>query len=145
MGDRPVPLVGPESWQKVTYDTQTQPRRPIATPHVYSIGSNGNVMFEAGVKDQISKDCEIHTFDPGASNRRFGDFAEALKPYSTFHQWALGTDEEAKTTKNIKSLDMTVTELGHEGRRIDIFKIDCELCEWTTFGDWLKCDVRQHS
>lgn len=110
---------------------------------VYSIGSNGNVMFEAGVKDQISKDCEIHTFDPGASNTRFGDFAEALKPYSTFHQWALGTDKEAKRRKNTKTLDITVTELGHEGRRIDIFKIDCELCEWSTYEDWLKYDIRQ--
>lgn len=99
---------------------------------VYSIGSNGNVMFEKGVKEEIGQHCEIHTFDMTTYNKRNGHFDQALKPYATFHAWGLGTqkqaDHYAKTKKGpaFKTLEQTVQELGHAGRRIDIFKIDCE-------------------
>ena len=31
--------------------------------------------------------------------------------------------------------------LGHENRRVDIFKIDCEGCELSSYKDWLRPDV----
>ena len=114
---------------------------------VYSVGSNGNVMFEKGVHDEIGPHCEIHTFDLRTYNKRNGHFDEALKGYATFHAWGLGTEEQAanyewtKRGPPIKTLQQTIQELGHEGRTIDIFKIDCEWCEWHTYHQWLSDDV----
>ena len=90
---------------------------------IYSVGSNGNVMFEKGIKEQISENCEIHTFDPKRQNKRNGHFVEALKGYATFHNW--GLDVKTNEGKKMKTLQQTVKDLGHEGRHIDVLKMDC--------------------
>jgi hypothetical protein len=111
---------------------------------VYSVGSNGKAEFEQGIKEEIGEHCEIHTFDVSDSNKRFGKFASVLEPYSTFHHWGIGTEEEAATKKKrFKTLEQTMKDLGHTGRRVDILKIDCEWCEWFTYKQWLKADLRQ--
>ena len=102
---------------------------------VYSIGSNNDFSFETAVHDHISEKCEIHTFDPtvGASPTEKPDFVD-------FHPWGLGSsDEDGKVV--LKTMPTLVKDLGHENRQIDIFKIDCEGCEWTTYKDWFGSGV----
>ena len=123
---------------------------------VYSVGSNGNTHFEKAILNDVSADCEIHTFDVKSRNNMQNedgskgiDFKTALKGISTFHHWGIGTEAQAarhsKTRKGdpIKTVEQTMKELGHTGRTVDIFKIDCEWCEWFTFESWLKADMRQ--
>ena len=111
---------------------------------VYSVGSNGKAEFEKAVKEEIGDHCEIHTFDLEDYNRRNGYFKDALKGYSEFHHWGFGTEEEAKKHPDtIKTLQQTMEELGHVGRSIDIFKIDCEWCEWVVWPEFLTVDMRQ--
>lgn len=111
---------------------------------IYSVGSNGKAEFEKAVKEEIGEHCEVHTFDPVNYNKRNGDFATALKPYAEFHHWGLGTAEEAaQNPGRFKTLTQTMEELGHAGRKIDVFKIDCEWCEWYTWREWLTVDMRQ--
>jgi hypothetical protein len=93
---------------------------------VYSIGSNNQIQFEIAVKKQIG--CEIHTFDPTLNSPFVGG------QYAEFHPWGLGKDGvhvEFRDTKFVtKSVDRIIKELGHVNRTIDIFKIDCERCEY---------------
>jgi len=99
---------------------------------VYSVGSNNDFSFEESVIKEIGKHCEIHTFD-------FGNYAEGAKQASErsggvihYHKTFLGSDKPPK----YKSLATVVKELGHQGRTVDIFKIDCEKCEWSTSNEW---------
>ena len=113
---------------------------------VYSFGSNGKAEFEKAVKEEIGDHCEIHTFDPTKSNKKYGDFATAVQPWSTFHHWGLGNRVGKLATDNsvkFKTLAETMEALGHTGRRIDIFKIDCEWCEWFYWQEWLGLDIGQ--
>ena len=111
---------------------------------IYSVGSNGKAEFEKAVIEEIGSHCEVHTFDPVSYNKRNGDFATALKPYSTFHNYGFSTQQQAKNNPaKFKTLKQTMAELGHEGRTIDIFKIDCEWCEWFVWDEWLTVDMRQ--
>jgi len=108
---------------------------------VYSVGSNGQVDFEQSIHHEISAQCEVHVFDPA-------DWFEfELRPngslcppsFIQYHPWALGTVEPAKSMADI------VQELGHTGRKIDLLKIDCEGCEWSTYRGWFAegVDIRQ--
>jgi len=100
---------------------------------VYSVGSNGDFSFEESVLSEISKDCEVHTFDPMKAGT--WKAPEGVK----YHSVALGESSPAKPLAQI------VKELGHVGRKIDLFKIDCEGCEWDTFKNWFGSgvDIRQ--
>lgn len=90
---------------------------------VYSIGSNNEFDFESNFIHETN--CEIHTFDPTSS------FSNK-PPGVTFHQYGLAD----KSYGRYKTLQDITQQLGHT--HIDIFKIDCEGCEWATFQQWFE-------
>jgi hypothetical protein len=104
---------------------------------VYSVGSNGEASFEAAILGGISKECEIHVFD-------FGDYKDTVAKQTGnsrnvhYHKWGISN----KTHGRFKTLDDTVKILRHEMRTIDIFKIDCEGCEFDTYKSWLDAPVK---
>lgn len=103
---------------------------------VYSIGSNNDFSFEKEVQQQISHNCEIHTFD-------MGDYAEGAKLAGgniAYHQTAFGNGQSIRGNPT-KSLSTIIKELGHEHRVIDVFKIDCEGCEFDAVEDMLEANV----
>jgi Methyltransferase domain len=124
---------------------------------VYSIGSNGNYIWEDALFDVLGNDCEIHIFDPDPFDRP----GMAIKKNMHFHQWGLGSSYsmewmdhqrrpknkkkrgQLKQNKTYYSFQEIQKRLGHENSTIDLFKIDCEGCEWHTYKDWIKADLRQ--
>ena len=103
---------------------------------MYSIGSNGLYQFEDDLH-KIAPHCEIHTFD-------FGRFARP-NDYLKYHQYGLKSSyyPSYRVPGASKTFQEILKELGHENRTIDLFKIDCEGCEWVTFEDWITHDIRQ--
>jgi len=102
---------------------------------IYSIGSKNKFEFEVGVKEEIHKDCEIHTFD-------FGKYWEAAAEVGVnYHQWGMGADTP---NGRFKSLSTTVEDLGHQNREIDLFKIDCEGCELETAVNWFEAAAKHN-
>ena len=59
-----------------------------------------------------------------------------------FHQLGLQGSHENRGSVFVNFKEM-IMKLGHENKTIDIFKIDCEGCEWETFHDWIDHDIRQ--
>ena len=102
---------------------------------VYSVGSNGDVSFEDAVKKEIGSHCEIHSFDIANYSAK----VEAVGAH--FHQWGIAAEAKVNRKGVFKTLPQTIQELGHEGRTIDIFKIDCEGCEWSSFSSFFQANV----
>lgn len=111
---------------------------------VYSIGSKKNYKFEDGLFEIIGPMCEIHIFDPGPYDRQGME-----ERNMHFHQWGLGSSYSAEWMKKKErkgtflSFQEIRKRLGHENRTIDLFKIDCEGCEWHSYRDWIGADLRQ--
>lgn len=126
---------------------------------IYSIGCAGKYQWEEALakslmepgQDNKQTACEIHVFD-FSKNYTVEGHKERLNIH--FHQWGLKSSYDDSMTKQLRpqqrnmlyTLEETMKKLGHEHHIIDIFKIDCEFCEWFTFKDWLdptKADIRQ--
>jgi hypothetical protein len=123
---------------------------------VYSIGSRGEFDFERDVQQRMPS-CEIHTFD-------FTDFSSEIPPdlNISFHAWGLKPSYQTHNLTGgfflqkiwertppkgvFKTIQETLIKLGHVNRPIDLFKIDCEGCEWFSYKDWIdpnSVDIRQ--
>ena len=50
--------------------------------------------------------------------------------------------QKLRLPQKFKTLKDTVRELGHDGRTIDVFKIDCEGCEFETYQQWFQAGVQ---
>ena len=113
---------------------------------MYSIGSNGDFNFELGMQKEVGEDvCEYHIFD-------MGNFAHKVPPElkrAHYHQWGLKKQGAANSNGELNpsaydrgnqlyyGLLDTVRKLGHDKlEMIDVFKIDCESCEWDIYQDW---------
>lgn len=105
---------------------------------VYSVGSNGQFDFEQSMQDTISKSCEVHIFDPSPN------YAAKTPENMFYHAYPLGNGKDVVMGVHSKALPEVVKELGHTGRKIDVFKIDCEGCEWDTYKDWIQSGVDIH-
>jgi Methyltransferase domain len=105
---------------------------------VYSIGSNGNYIFEDGLVRLLGAGtCEIHVFDLAKDFTRRND---AANKSIFFHHWGLGSSySNAGRTAghSFLTLQETMQKLGHANRTIDIFKIDCEKCTFPVRGRFI--------
>ena len=141
------------------------PHRLVQKPDclIYSVGSRGVYSFEDGIVQLLKQydpttpssssssendgswvpNCEIHVFDPAPQYGRKGDAQKNIH----YHAIGLKSSYEAfqfesfPTTYEFLTFPEIQKRLGHENRRIDIFKIDCEHCEWATYQDWLHPDI----
>ncbi|KAL7527511.1 hypothetical protein ACHAWF_002207 [Thalassiosira exigua] len=107
---------------------------------VYSIGSNGDFTFELGVEKEAGAGvCEFHIFDMGDYEKKM--MSQGLQR-AFYHRWGIKGAHKSNKGNKFHSLQDTVRLLGHESLDIvDIFKIDCEHCEWDSYRDWLSPGV----
>jgi Methyltransferase domain len=112
---------------------------------VYSIGSNGDPSFEQSVRQEIGPHCEIHVFDMDNYSRKV---MKAVPHNAYYHKWGIAKENKFRPDNRgriYKTLNQTMYELGHLNTPIDIFKIDCEGCEWQIYPDFFLpgIDLRQ--
>jgi hypothetical protein len=146
------------------------PHRLIEKPDclIYSVGSRGVYRFEDGIINILRENymqsattattttivngwfpnCEIHVFDPNPMYKRDNDPIQrnihyhAIGLKSSYQSFDYGPFPKSFEFLSLQDIQQ---RLGHTDRRIDIFKIDCEGCEWSTYLDWLQpsVDIRQ--
>lgn len=100
---------------------------------VYSFGINDNTEWEEKIAKEFG--CDVFAFDPTSK------FEQNVAPGVTFHQLGLqGAGMDISKTHSVsyepldptklKTLGEIIRLMGHEGRKLDILRLDCEGCEW---------------
>jgi len=116
---------------------------------VYSVGCAGMYTFEDALYEMSKGGCEIHVFDPAPN---FGRPNDPTAKNIHYHAWGFVSTYDKESKSNVwpkgrsggfKTVPETLKELGHEDRTIDIFKMDCEGCEWSTYMDFIGIGARQ--
>jgi hypothetical protein len=105
---------------------------PLQDCIVYSIGSNFDLSFELDFKKVTQNNCKIFTFDPTLKGRGIGEAAFSLEAANNgimFKPWGLA--KTSNSSSDHFSLRDIMKKLGHS--KIDLLKIDCEGCEYTSF------------
>jgi len=101
---------------------------------VYSVVSDvKDLTFEKALL-RVLGTCEIHVFSshglPNGVNP---------PPNVHLHTWGFrGSKNSANLNESndLKSMQETIRLLGHEGKTVDLFMLDCDHCELNTFQDW---------
>lgn len=99
---------------------------------VYSFGINDNTEWEQKIAKEFG--CDVFAFDPTS------DFNQDVAPGVTFHQLGLhgaGVDVskthsvsyDALDPSKLKTLGEIIKLMGHDGRKIDVLRLDCEGCK----------------
>jgi Methyltransferase domain len=119
---------------RITYQKNNKKKKDDCL--IFSVGSNNDFSFEAAVQAEIGSHCEIHTFD-------FTNYTERANENGViFHQWGIDAENRRNGRGHqFKTLATTIQELDLTGRTIDVFKIDCEGCELTSFESWAAANV----
>lgn len=93
---------------------------------VYSMGSNGNMAFEAAVLD-ARPDCEVHVFDEDNYGLEEWFPDAKTRKQVTFHRYFVSHVEDTKQNPPRRTLHSIMRELGHV--HVDILKMDIEGAE----------------
>jgi len=113
---------------------------------IYSFGrgSPNSPVFDFSFETEILEElggpdsCELHFFDHRLDNYG-GDAPDGI----TVHHWGLeGKVDAPKARRDFMTMKEIVHHLGHEGRSLEIMRIDCDGCEWHTFSEWITSGVR---
>jgi len=137
-GDGPKWVCDPHRIQRLASERKAKdPTHPGCV--IYSVGSAGDFSYEKGMEEILGPGtCEYHIFD-------MGNFEGKMKAENIsrayYHRWGLMKQgvENIQPGAKFYGMQDTMKLLGHYETLdvIDVFKIDCEKCEWQIYKDWL--------
>lgn len=128
---------------RIKHNNDSTKERNFCLVYSFGRGSPNSRTFDFAFETELMKfiggsgSCEIHFFD-----QRLSDFGGHEPEGVTLHPWGLeGFIDSPLSRRNFMTLKETVHHLGHEGRELDVMRIDCEGCEWHTFREWLTSGI----